>query len=637
MARLAGESYIAYIAAGAVETVEEKEILILNFFAVGELKKGIAKAAFRTFIGEGDYITQRLDCQPRKWLTGSMEYVITEIYRHEWIKWEQQVLIADEATREAVVRVCGDEESPLKSIRSWQESVKEKRLDKKHEVIEQRIDAKMSEIAELPGDFEDWLHDTGFAKQRYVFYEYKKGRTQQGFCEACGSEVELGKPRHRKEGICPNCCRKVTYVVKGRANGITDTIYVAVLQKVTQGFVMRSCQIRRHFERAKGKYIPQYELREEFRDFFHGKQIESYEFGKFLSTMRFRWCENPNQRGYRRVILYERNLDEVLAGTAYEYCAIKPFAMHQEAFEFSVWGYFSRYLQKPYIEYLVKLRLFNLAAEASGSGFTHELNDDGQNLMEILQIQKRYLPVLQEINATSDQLGVVQVLSGMNHPATADLVNRLFDEFDKHLALDAAKMLACTSLNRMENYLQRKVTGEQSLHDTFILWRDYVNGCVRLGYDLKNDFILFPKRLKRMHDLIAKRVDSFNKKERTKKLGQMSRKLTDYFAQMQEWYGFQDEKFAVIAPGNLNEIVAEGQQLRHCVGGYAESVGDKKTVILFLRKADEPSKPFYTIEIKRGAIQQCRGARNCGMTEDVRSFVETYEKAVLKKAARKVS
>ena len=76
--------------------------------------------------------------------------------------------------------------------------------------------------------------------------------------------------------------------------------------------------------------------------------------------------------------------------------------------------------------------------------------------------------------------------------------------------------------------------------------------------------------------------------------------------------------------------------LIHCVGTYAERYAEGTTNIVFIRRADEPAKPFYTMEISsRNEIVQVRGFRNCGMTEDVQDFVEHFKKEILSKLKRK--
>ena len=76
----------------------------------------------------------------------------------------------------------------------------------------------------------------------------------------------------------------------------------------------------------------------------------------------------------------------------------------------------------------------------------------------------------------------------------------------------------------------------------------------------------------------------------------------------------------------MQEIIDEGKALCHCVGGYAERHAKGKLHIMFIRKADKPDVPFYTVEVDLfGKIVQVRGQRNCKTTPEVDAFIEAYK------------
>lgn len=59
--------------------------------------------------------------------------------------------------------------------------------------------------------------------------------------------------------------------------------------------------------------------------------------------------------------LYTRNLPRVLAGSPWEYCQIAPFYLSDRT-ELEVIPFLAAYLRHPFVEYLIKLKLYNLAA-----------------------------------------------------------------------------------------------------------------------------------------------------------------------------------------------------------------------------------------------------------------------------------
>lgn len=70
------------------------------------------------------------------------------------------------------------------------------------------------------------------------------------------------------------------------------------------------------------------------------------------------------------------------------------------------------------------------------------------------------------------------------------------------------------------------------------------------------------------------------------------------------------DEFEIIVPREPVDIINEGANLNHCVGGYLESVASEYKTILFLRKVSEPDKSFYTIEVGNSNIIQIHGNRN---------------------------
>lgn len=48
----------------------------------------------------------------------------------------------------------------------------------------------------------------------------------------------------------------------------------------------------------------------------------------------------------------------------------------------------------------------------------------------------------------------------------------------------------------------------------------------------------------------------------------------------------------------------------------------------WIRKKEEPDKPYYTLEW-RGKVIQCRGSHNCDMTSEVRAFVQIFQEKMM--------
>jgi len=85
--------------------------------------------------------------------------------------------------------------------------------------------------------------------------------------------------------------------------------------------------------------------------------------------------------------------------------------------------------------------------------------------------------------------------------------------------------------------------------------------------------------------------------ERNRKELEQKAKLNKAKIEFRKTLEFEGEDYLIRLPVDKNEIVKEGMELHHCVGGCAERHEAGDTTIMFLRKKSEPDKPFYTIEV----------------------------------------
>ena len=74
------------------------------------------------------------------------------------------------------------------------------------------------------------------------------------------------------------------------------------------------------------------------------------------------------------------------------------------------------------------------------------------------------------------------------------------------------------------------------------------------------------------------------------------------------------------------ELIDEGSALHHCVGTYGATVARGESCIFFIRRADAPDKPWYTlqVELKKVKELQNHGLRNCEPTKEVQEFVDRW-------------
>lgn len=174
------------------------------------------------------------------------------------------------------------------------------------------------------------------------------------------------------------------------------------------------------------------------------------------------------------------------------------------------------------------------------------------------------------------------------------------------------------SYSKAKAYLEKQKT---KLGLSVQLWHDYLDMAKRLGYDMKNPVIQFPKELQRKHDEAAVNVAALVKEEECRNMATLTLKL-------QQKYAFTMNGLTIVVPQTMQDIVTEGKVLSHCVGGYAERHANGKLAILFIRKEDAPDMPYVTMEVQGTRVVQVHGYKNDRMAplaKNVLDFVKEFK------------
>lgn len=159
-------------------------------------------------------------------------------------------------------------------------------------------------------------------------------------------------------------------------------------------------------------------------------------------------------------------------------------------------------------------------------------------------------------------------------------------------------------------------------------YKDYLNECNILGMDMKNKKTLFPADLRAAHEETSKRIRIESDKLIVENFARFTKEIT----QMEKPYSYGEY---IIRPAESpEELHRESEILHHCVRTYAEKVAKGNTAILFIRLAEKPDEPLFTLELNKDRkIVQCRGLRNCSYPKDVAEFIKHWEQDVVRKIA----
>ena len=160
------------------------------------------------------------------------------------------------------------------------------------------------------------------------------------------------------------------------------------------------------------------------------------------------------------------------------------------------------------------------------------------------------------------------------------------------------------------------------MEEAISTYSDYLQMCQGQNYDMKSSQVLFPTHCNEAHDELSRYIKKC-RDEQTK------RAFREVYENLAEKANLTSKKLQIVCPKQTDDLITEGQALHHCVGTYIERVAAKKCLIVFVRRVEEPEKPFVTVEVSNGKIVQIRGERNSDPTKEVKKFVDLWSRKVL--------
>lgn len=184
-------------------------------------------------------------------------------------------------------------------------------------------------------------------------------------------------------------------------------------------------------------------------------------------------------------------------------------------------------------------------------------------------------------------------------------------------ARDMDAVLRPAGITRMElyRYLDGQRTEREVPRKIMQIWRDYAAAAKRCGYDMAQRAVILPRDVHQAHDDAVELNLRLHPRPLVGGVTQVTDDLREAFARrapvLARRFARTGAEYYIRIPQTPEEIIAEGQTLRHCVGGYSyiKNHADGRNPILFLRRVSDPDTPWYTMEISAsdGKILQCEG------------------------------
>lgn len=332
---------------------------------------------------------------------------------------------------------------------------------------------------------------------------------------------------------------------------------------------------------------------------------------------------------YHRREIYNEFLAQPLEETFLKYSQYTRFRRLANGYH-EKWRYMAWYALHPMIEYLVKTdkvqgyrlvedliyrkpnkTIFNWDAEFIKDvwNLTREERDlwiiNGGNLNALKKVMKLGRP-------SEDNWTAYHLLNKMRHIFTPDELRRI-GKYCRKYGFPSRKLAYYLLKVEKENPGCTRCPSP----DVFITWDDYMMNAEFLQYDLKEPVLFMPKNVFEAHDIAFRTADAI----REEKEIDMMEGLT---VRLKEKYSFEDDSFIIRVPHSMQEIIREGQLMKHCVKDYAEKHAKGKTVILFLRRKDAVGVPYVTIEMDGNRIRQRQAKGNTCPPKEALEFLKKW-------------
>lgn len=495
---------------------------------------------------------------------------------------------------------------------------------------------------------------------------YKKGNVQ-GLCYICGKNVRADRERFR-QGVsvqCPNCGSLVHCFLDTsncfRVDYVED---IVAIQKGTDGktVFLRQWHLRR--DPSAEWEAPEKYLEEICRYAIRGNRVAKWQmegkenwFGNVSRYALSRWTRVKSVS-----VVYDNQYyfhlpddwKEIFVGTSLQYCNVDEYVTQKKngytrcntirfLMDWVRYPAIEKFWKAGYKE-LVSSRVWGLTKECK-----HTVSWSQSSIKLAIHFPFRFLKLHSPEKWTmSDMMRVTDLWKKVNDGLIKErdlpaLAKSMIDIEDIQAAIGHA------SIPKILNYVGQRVDMERERRaeekkaaeqkgkaywgngplETPKTYRDYLSECVKLGLDLDDMEVLFPKDLKAAHARTIAQVKH--------KANEISRESFLREVQRLAWMEYEKDGLLIRLPVDGDELTAEGAYLHHCVGGYVDRMANGKTTIFLIRRVCEPDRPFYTLEWLGGRVQQCRTTHNRDYIEDeeVRNFVNAWVEKVTKKSKKK--
>ena len=417
-------------------------------------------------------------------------------------------------------------------------------------------------------------------------------------------------PKHNDFGRCPICGRYGKFISPGKAKRRDhDILYFSLYEPWDgDGLVIRSIEVERVYENLYSDYRQVSPYREGMieyaRTFLKIGQIGNTDYKKYDGWNGRTFWDYKNISGMTNIQIYEgRNLGVcLLQKKPWSYAMDLYYRMKNKPK--SKREFLKAYAENPEVELIYKTGMTALATGIIKFGSVRKYK--GKKIWEKYGVTKEHWNYIRDKNYGVWNLEVFQENDQKGYGCTLDQIEWFKDHMRR---LPSKTIMDVTSPTKLIHYLEKQTKRENgygSISTTYRHYEDYINTMQQMGYDLTNTVYLYPKDLRAKHNEAAHRLAVQLDQKKKQEKNEQYKNIAKNYKKICKQYAYEDGDFLIRPASSAGEIIEEGRELHHCVGGdnYLSSHNKGNSYILLMRHVNTPGIPFCTVEIKDSIIRQ---------------------------------
>ncbi|MBD5133489.1 MAG: hypothetical protein HDT38_03300 [Clostridiales bacterium] len=627
-----GRTYDVYEYELFMRAMVRDGILKVALFLPRLMRLGACRPAYELYIDKAARKFLTYSLEKKKWLTGKLDRIEwEEDYRSAGKRW------LSDADAKLISEYLGSETGGYHAILSYQRNIRADELRARHKLETDPWDADLAQVPALPKDWARWVSKVGLP-ENFIFYQYARGGAKVGYCTYCEKDVPIKRPRHNAEGRCPRCRRRITFKAVGKAGTVrAEGSYIYLLQQCRDGFVIRNFKASRTYRPSAYK-TPELFYREYRRTICdpYGHPLRAYCWAVYRQT-NLRWVESglcsANWWDSTRGPVYGKTLPG-LCRRGLSRTGLSEYAKAKSRIDPE--KYLAVLDRVPQLEQLVKLGLMRMAGECISSywSFQDTLADQtATQLTRALGVNALELLRLRRSDGGSDFMRWLQYEKAIGKEIPDETISWFCGEKIKP---DDLKFIRDRmSMAQIHHYMKRQIAeGGMTSRETLTTWADYLSMAAGFHMDVNDEIVYRARKLRQRHDELAMRSQD---KDIAVQAGEVLLKyphVDDICRSLPAKYNYTGKSYVIAAPACVADVIRDGTRLHICTANsdrYWERIERKESYLLFLRRADEPEVPYYTMEIEpNGTVRQLRTYydRQHSDIDAAREFLKEWQQVV---------